>query len=651
MYKKDLLNLPKVSGYRANTVRPYTKKYKYILAAQVHKVNNSDILRVLIYHINSHRLNFELFIDRDNKRIYNLIHFKNSYKWSNATIINLVDCYLCDIYSTDNTDKLVSQYFGKTKEMNKSAIYLIFDFQNMISDYKLMNNYRNSQKFINDTMGQVDELPKDINSFLLNTVFRQSKYGYYKRINNLDMVYYCEHCKNEYIIPIQKGNLNNKVISCKGCKTKLKFRHISKTSLRTYDDEFFGVFQKIGNGIIYRYFKARKIVYKDFLKEPEIIYNETFRMLYNGKNFYCFEKYDYTSSGIQKTSWLSNGLRSLYGYVYTKNLNLIFKNTEFQYSQIYSFCKNVWGVRFPNFFRKYLDYPQIEYLIKFKFFNLVHDIVEGEFSYSNRFNFPNDLKNLGLSRNDFKDVQKIDISSEELFFWRYCRSNNININIKVILEIRKLKNISNNRGYHIYDNLRDVFHNNTKINKIISYFKNLVSKENNLATLLGDYHDYLSACKILNYNMQDTMILYPKKFKDAHDITIKKLKLKKNKHLNASIKRIYKELKYDYYFEDKEFFIRIAKSTNEIIVEGTKLSHCVGQYVDKVADGTCIIAFVRKKNAPNEPYYTIEIRNYQIWQCRGLRNCNTTDEVKAFVEKYKKILKKLKDEERVKVAI
>jgi hypothetical protein len=193
---------------------------------------------------------------------------------------------------------------------------------------------------------------------------------------------------------------------------------------------------------------------------------------------------------------------------------------------------------------------------------------------------------------------------------------------------------------------------NKIINRIISYFKNLVTKENNLATLLGDYSDYLCAAHTLNYNMLDTMILYPKNFKNAHDITIKKLELNKSKHLNASIKRIYKELKDDYYFEDKKLFVRIAKSTSEIIDEGSKLSHCVGQYVEKVADGICIIAFIRQKDAPKEPFYTMEIRNYQIWQCRGLRNCNMTDEVKAFVEKYKnKVLNKIKDKERVKVAI
>ena len=74
-------------------------------------------------------------------------------------------------------------------------------------------------------------------------------------------------------------------------------------------------------------------------------------------------------------------------------------------------------------------------------------------------------------------------------------------------------------------------------------------------------------------------------------------------------------------FATDEYFIRQPDSTDEIVVEGQKLSHCVGGYAERHATGKLTIMFLRQKSAPDEPYYTMEVSNdYKIVQCRGYKN-------------------------------
>lgn len=47
--------------------------------------------------------------------------------------------------------------------------------------------------------------------------------------------------------------------------------------------------------------------------------------------------------------------------------------------------------------------------------------------------------------------------------------------------------------------------------------------------------------------------------------------------------------------------------------------------------GETMIFFIRKKEEPDKPYYTLEWRG-KVIQCRGSHNCNMTSEVKAFVQ-------------------
>ena len=83
--------------------------------------------------------------------------------------------------------------------------------------------------------------------------------------------------------------------------------------------------------------------------------------------------------------------------------------------------------------------------------------------------------------------------------------------------------------------------------------------------------------------------------------------------------------------ETDSLVLKIAHSQSDLNVESSVLSHCVRTYGDRVAAGDTVIYFIRKVIAPDEPYFTLEIRtDGRFAQCRGKHNCGMTPEVEAF---------------------
>ena len=66
------------------------------------------------------------------------------------------------------------------------------------------------------------------------------------------------------------------------------------------------------------------------------------------------------------------------------------------------------------------------------------------------------------------------------------------------------------------------------------------------------------------------------------------------------------------------------------------MHHCVGSYVQKVADGKTTILFLRRASAPDEPFYTMEVIGNQMIQCRAKNNGAMTKEVEDFVRAFKR---------------
>ncbi len=153
--------------------------------------------------------------------------------------------------------------------------------------------------------------------------------------------------------------------------------------------------------------------------------------------------------------------------------------------------------------------------------------------------------------------------------------------------------------------------------------KYLIKQEANL----GDYYDYISTARELNYNLTDEIVSRPPHFEEAHDRmeeARRAAKIEKERDKLLSVEAEFTELKekrkaYEYSYGG--YHVRQPNTLTEIIAEGQELSHCVGGYAMIHGTGKLNIMFLRKDSAPDKPYYTIEVSNDgRIVQCRGYAN-------------------------------
>ena len=94
-------------------------------------------------------------------------------------------------------------------------------------------------------------------------------------------------------------------------------------------------------------------------------------------------------------------------------------------------------------------------------------------------------------------------------------------------------------------------------------------------------------------------------------------------------------------FSDKRFTIFPLRTIGDFINESKQLKHCVKTYIDDCADGRTNIFALRMTDQLEKPYFTVNIANDgHLIQNRGLQNCAPPEDVKRFVDKWLKFVKK-----------
>ena len=124
-------------------------------------------------------------------------------------------------------------------------------------------------------------------------------------------------------------------------------------------------------------------------------------------------------------------------------------------------------------------------------------------------------------------------------------------------------------------------------------------------------------------------MLFPESFQITHARLSAKVEAVEDAEKAEKIRKVASDFGME--LETDSLVLKIAHSQSDLNIESSALGHCVRTYGDRVAAGNTVIYFIRKANAPNEPYFTLEIRpDGRFVQCRGKYNCGMTPEVEAF---------------------
>jgi uncharacterized CHY-type Zn-finger protein len=191
--------------------------------------------------------------------------------------------------------------------------------------------------------------------------------------------------------------------------------------------------------------------------------------------------------------------------------------------------------------------------------------------------------------------------------------------------------------------------------------------------ILGQWEDYLNMCEATGKRMDDEMIYRPRELKRRHDEVITDLnqlrilrEIEENKESRESYARemrekypeaegILKSIKERYEYENEDYFIKIPKNLVEIVEDGQALHHCAGsseRYFDRIESRETYICFLRRKEAPGIPYYTIEIEpSGTIRQHRSyLDDEPGIEEIRPFLREWQQAVKRRLTKEDRKLA-
>ena len=294
------------------------------------------------------------------------------------------------------------------------------------------------------------------------------------------------------------------------------------------------------------------------------------------------------------------------------------------------------SVLFMSYLKLYCDHPNAEYLFKQGYGCLISErysyygnSLSLEISPLVNWKSNNLLKMLNINKLEFKALRGNETHYESYIYWRVLYPK---LSPEVLIDIAKSFKFEHGTAERLADDT------NLKLHRLARYLT-----ENEIR--LHDYEDYIEQCKLLQYDLHDTAISMPHNFMNAHTRLNNIIKYHDEEGLKSVfIKNMEKRKAIE--FEYRNLVIRQPESIEEIISEGRALNHCVGGYAERHALNKLHIMFIRRRNAPEKPFYTVEISEplLNIIQVRGERNADMTDEVKAFVDEYKKYLDDIKKE-------
>ena len=647
MRKKELINIPLDEINKHLYINLIEIDIPYLISSRTITDGNKDKILVLSFfkkteHKNTFlKVKYRVFINKK-KNDYITQYFynenDNEFRWLTGTINNTITysfskkCMLINEKSTNT----ILKYFN----INENPLLAISEFQEDVLIKRLAKRNKAEMDKVESKMKLVPKTPKNFDKWIDETALINSRYIYYKYQRTKKPIQgYCTHCKQLVMISNPKHNTRG---ICPSCKSKITFKSQGKSKF-IQDKSSCCILQKLkgSNTIVVRYFEAYKTYGEDY-KNPKLSIVEYLRDIYYCNNLKddlkieTFEYRKFKQTGLY--CWCKGIQYTLYSHqydfnnivLYKRNLGTVLKGTFLEYSQLkqYAVKKSIFNFPIYDYIKLYSLYPFIEYLVKLNLTNLVSNMPRqyfGTIRLSNVFN---------VSGNNFAEIIKLDK--------RYIPvMQEMNINIKELEVLQNSYtqgiNLTNDQIRYIADTFPiDTFFYISKYttsHKIIKY----MDSQNNKYYSLIDWKDYITNCELLNYDLKNEFILFPKNLKEKHDELISLITKNNLKRYNEKIKQQHKKLSQLYNWDNEDYSITVAKDADSLVSEGHNLHHCVGtsNYIKNMAIGKITIVFLRKISEPNKSFYTLEIKDNKIIQTRGLHNCSPTEDIEKVINDFK----------------
>lgn len=134
--------------------------------------------------------------------------------------------------------------------------------------------------------------------------------------------------------------------------------------------------------------------------------------------------------------------------------------------------------------------------------------------------------------------------------------------------------------------------------------------------LLTTWHDYLIMAKRFGMDVTDPIVFRARELVRRHNELVERLGnvdiVKKAEELEKKyplLSQVCAELK-KYEYSNKDYQIIVPERVEDILIEGNELKHCIDRvekYFERMHKQESYILFLRRKEQPKKPYYTLEV--------------------------------------------
>lgn len=621
-------------------------KYRMYCRAAIEK----GILKVNLFAVSDIEENvkfprYRLFISRKERRF--ITYDEKLKKWRAALLESILWDAMINFYNiyVNDRDTKVIQIYLKTM---RPAIWALEEYQANIRKEQRIRHDKKLTDSWDQVMKTVPGLPK-------NWIAWVSKYGimehyiFYKYQKNGATNGYCTYCKKH--VPIRSPKYNQKG-HCNICGQPVTFRSVGKSG--RFCTKWYRVYlvqRRKTSGFVIRIFQARTWYKKAGYADCETTCHEEQRRIFsaNGREISNFvyglfkrremrwilywKPWYYTCCGIQYK-----------GNVYPYTLSDLSRH-ELKETGLREYALRQKKIDPGKYLYLWQTYPVLEQIVKAGLFQLVDDILEyrATDAIKRKGRKPTDF--LSVTKKEFRRLRDMNGGAKELKWLQFEKSSGRIIKDEEIYWMAK-EELEPKDLQFVLDRM--------SICQVRHYLMKQSEKSgDDISHILQVWKDYLSMAGKLRLDVYDSIIYRASDLQRRHSEAVIQMEEKKKEIRRRELEEKYVgfqeqliALKEKYEFSAGEYQIVAPKSIDDILYEGDTLHHCVNKtdnYFDRIASKESYILFLRKKENPEVPFYTLEVEpNGTIRQKRAEfdRQNKDIDEVTSFLRLWQKEIQK-----------
>lgn len=525
-----------------------------------------------------------------------------------------------------------------------------------VSRHRRIAGIKRKRERINNWLEDLPPYPADLLDFCDNTVFGGLHYAFEFERNGAKM-YRCSVCAKDFNSSEMK---HGKYYDCPLCGAKLRCdkraieHHLSSriTLIQQYRDM---------SGTPYP-IKREMFVHKRFIGNGEAVHIQEgslavltgHRYLNNGKEIFFYDSGEWSD----KNTWMFQHQKS---YCYPDVSALA--GTAYDIRSVEAAARAGWFLNF-NKLLQYFDEPRMEYLVKGGFYGIVKDLTT---DCSTAHLMPgSDIKTvLGLDGQGVARLRQLNGGVVHLAWLRAAFMCGYKLSDRVLNYLAKHSVLTHEAA--------TMLNSGASPEKVVNYIeKQRRLSRSSVRDIVITWRDVINMSGKFQLN-GGSYTLFPKDLKKRHrelcgirDIEQHKSEMKARldnidhhvRGIAGEIRDIEKRypnvgaaldrVRNVFEWSDGEHSVIVPKGVQDILVEGYLLGHCIARpksdgtylYFERVEDNETFICFLRKNDALDSPWYTMEVEpDGAIRQLRTFGDDDgegvDRDVAKAFLKKWR----------------